>query len=110
MRLSNRQNWQLNKPRHWAYLILSSQQTCTFMSLRRALLGPVATREFCSNPHWILVSGLAQSRIQIWYDCKTVQEGKYPIPEDAWYRWVQQEQPEQVERDSMPSLHRDNLV
>ena len=25
MRLSNRQNWQLNKPRHWVYLILPSQ-------------------------------------------------------------------------------------
>ena len=39
MRLSNRQNWQLNKPRCWVYLILSSQQTCTFMSLRMALAG-----------------------------------------------------------------------
>jgi len=34
-----------------------------------------------------------------------VQEGKYPIPEDAWYKWVQQGQPEQVESNCTLSLH-----
>ena len=38
-RLSNRQNWQLNKPRPWVYLILPSQPSWTFMSLRMALAG-----------------------------------------------------------------------
>ena len=35
--LSNRQNRQLNRPRHWVYLILPSQPSWMFVSLRVAL-------------------------------------------------------------------------
>ena len=56
MRLSNRQNWQLNKPRHWAYLILHSQMKQTFMPLRMALAGACGNARVLFGPP--LYSGL----------------------------------------------------
>ena len=50
MRLSSRQNWQLNKPRHWVYSIIPSQPSCMFMSLRMALAGACGNARVLSRP------------------------------------------------------------